>query len=130
MLVFWIIKSRFLSILLPNQKKGFPDGSVVQNPPANAGDKGSISGSGRSLEKEMATHSNILAWRIPWTEEPGWAIVHRVPKSRTQVRTKQQHYSLQTHFQAIFLHSLNYARARPCYSSFSLLSLFSKFSSS
>ena len=24
------------------------------------------------LEKEMATHSNILAWRIPWTEEPGW----------------------------------------------------------
>ena len=29
------------------------------------------------LEKEMATHSNILAWRIPWTEEPGYrAIVH------------------------------------------------------
>ena len=26
---------------------------------------------GDSLEKEMATHSNILAWRIPWTEEPG-----------------------------------------------------------
>ena len=25
-----------------------------------------------SLEKEMATHSSILAWRIPWTEEPGW----------------------------------------------------------
>ena len=25
-----------------------------------------------SLEKEMATHSNILAWKIPWTEEPGW----------------------------------------------------------
>ena len=24
------------------------------------------------LEKEMATHSNILAWEIPWTEEPGW----------------------------------------------------------
>ena len=24
------------------------------------------------LEKEMATHSSILAWRIPWTEEPGW----------------------------------------------------------
>ena len=29
-----------------------------------------------SLEKEMATHSSILAWRIPWTEEPGWATVH------------------------------------------------------
>ena len=24
------------------------------------------------LEKEMATHSSILAWKIPWTEEPGW----------------------------------------------------------
>ena len=31
----------------------------------------SIPGSGRSLEKEMATQSNILAWRILWTEEPG-----------------------------------------------------------
>ena len=26
------------------------------------------------LEKEMATHSNILAWKIPWTEEPGWLL--------------------------------------------------------
>ena len=31
----------------------------------------SIPGSGRSLEKGMATHSSILAWEIPWTEEPG-----------------------------------------------------------
>ena len=28
------------------------------------------------LEKEITTHSSILAWRIPWTEEPGWATVH------------------------------------------------------
>ena len=35
------------------------------------GDLGSIPGLGASLEKEMATHSSILAWRIPWTEEPG-----------------------------------------------------------
>ena len=35
------------------------------------GDMGSIPGSGRSLEEEMATHSYILAWRIPQTEEPG-----------------------------------------------------------
>ena len=35
-----------------------------------------------SLEEEMATHSNILAWRIPWTEEPGGLhIVHGVKKS-------------------------------------------------
>ena len=47
---------------------------MVKNPPASAGasgDAGLIPESGRSLEKEMATHSNILAWRIPWIEEPG-----------------------------------------------------------
>ena len=36
------------------------------------------------LEKEMATHSSILAWRIPWTEEPGRATVHGVTKSPTE----------------------------------------------
>ena len=46
----------------------FPAVSVVKNPPANAGDVGSIPG--RSPEKEMATHSSILAGEIPWTEEP------------------------------------------------------------
>ena len=40
---------------------------MVKNLPA----KCSISGSGRSLEEEMATHSSILPWRIPWSEEPG-----------------------------------------------------------
>ena len=35
------------------------------------------------LEKEMATHSSILAWRIPWTEEPERAPVHGVAKSQT-----------------------------------------------
>ena len=47
---------------------------VVKKPPANAGDKrdaGLIPGLGRSLEKEMATHSSVLTWRIPRTEEPG-----------------------------------------------------------
>ena len=37
----------------------------------NAGDTGSIAGQKGSLEKGMATHSSILPWRIPWTEEPG-----------------------------------------------------------
>ena len=37
----------------------------------NVGDSGSIPGSGGSPEKGMATHSSILSWRIPWTEEPG-----------------------------------------------------------
>ena len=44
---------------------------MLKNPPAYAGDAGSIPGSEDLLEKGMATHSSILAWRIPWTEEPG-----------------------------------------------------------
>ena len=47
---------------------------LVKSPHANAGEVrvvGLLSGSGRLLEKEMATHYHILAWRIPWTEEPG-----------------------------------------------------------
>ena len=47
---------------------------AVKNPPANGGDKrdmGSIPGSEDPLEEGMATHSSILALRIPWTEEPG-----------------------------------------------------------
>ena len=45
------------------------------------------SGSEAALEKEMATHSSILAWRIPWTEEPDWATVHGIAKSWTQLRS-------------------------------------------
>ena len=44
---------------------------VVKNISANARDTGSIPGWGRPLEEAMATHSSILAWRIPWTEEHG-----------------------------------------------------------
>ena len=47
---------------------------VVKNPPANAGDMrdaGSIPGLGTSPGGGHATHSSILAWRIPWMEEPG-----------------------------------------------------------
>ena len=47
---------------------GFLGGSDDKEFTCNVGEPGSISG---SLEKGMATHSSILAWRIPWTEEPG-----------------------------------------------------------
>ena len=80
---------------------GFPSGSVVKNPPANAGDTeeaGSIPGSGRSLEEKMATHSSVLAWRIPWTEESGGLQSIRVTKSQTRLSTHTgtllTHYSL------------------------------------
>ena len=51
--------------------QGFLGGSNGKESACNAGDPGSIPGSGRSPGEEMATHSSILAWRILWTEEPG-----------------------------------------------------------
>ena len=44
---------------------------LVKNPPAKQETWVRSLGWGDPLEKEMATHSSILAWRIPWTEEPG-----------------------------------------------------------
>ena len=46
---------------------------MVKNPPANGRhkDAGLIPGLGRAPGESMATHSSILVWRIPWTEEPG-----------------------------------------------------------
>ena len=44
---------------------------MVNNSPTNAGDVGSILGQEDPLEKQMATHSCILAWEIAWIEESG-----------------------------------------------------------
>ena len=54
----------FINIVL-----GFPGGSVVKNPPANAGDVSSTPRSGRWSGEERATHSSIFAWEIPQTEK-------------------------------------------------------------
>ena len=43
-----------------------------------------------ALEKEMAAHSSILAWEIPWTEEPGGLQSMGLPKVRPEFATKQQ----------------------------------------
>ena len=54
--------------------RGLPGGPVVKNPPANAEDTRDAVWSLSQedlLEKEMATHSSILAWEVPGTEEPG-----------------------------------------------------------
>ena len=50
---------------------GLSSGSDGKESACNAGDPGLIRGLERSLEKRMATHSSVLAWRIPWTTEPG-----------------------------------------------------------
>ena len=68
---------------------------MVENLPANAGDvrnTGSIPGSEDPPDKGMATHSSILAWRIPWTEEPGGlAVVRGVTQSQTQLKQLSTH---------------------------------------
>ena len=51
--------------------RGFPGGSVVKNPPAVQETEVRSLGWEDPLEKGIAIHSSILAWRIPWTEEPG-----------------------------------------------------------
>ena len=66
---------------------GFPGNSNHKEFACNEGDLGSIPGLGKSLEKEMATHSSILAWKIPWMEKPGGLhTVHEVTKSQAQLK--------------------------------------------
>ena len=62
---------------------GFPGGSDGKESTRNAGDLGLIPRLGRSLEEGMATHSSILAWRIPMDRGAWWATVHGVAKSWT-----------------------------------------------
>ena len=72
---------------------GFPDGSVVKNPPANSGDTrdvGLLPGSGRSLEEEMAIHTSILSWEIPWTEDPGGLQSMGLQRVEHDLGTKQR----------------------------------------
>ena len=58
---------------------------MVKNLPANAGDMGLIPRCENLLEKKMETHSSILAWEIPWTEEPDGMQYIGLKKSRTQL---------------------------------------------
>ena len=63
---------------------GFPGGPVVKNPPANAGDVGSIPGSGRfPWRRKWQAHSSVLAWEIPQAEEPSGLQSVGLQKSQT-----------------------------------------------
>ena len=74
------------------EKKGwggrFPCSSVSKESACNAGDLCLILGQEDPLEKEIATHSIILAWRIPWTEEPGRFPVFGVARIGHKLATK------------------------------------------
>ena len=66
---------------------------MIKSPPANPGDPGSILGSGDALEKEMATHSSILAWEVPWTEDSGGIQSMGLQRVRCYLVTKQQNFT-------------------------------------
>ena len=73
----WLVPLSALTMISPKQPDPptahgpliegciFPSSSVGKESACSAGDPGLIPGSGRSLEKGMATHSSTLAWRIP-----------------------------------------------------------------
>ena len=60
-----------MTLSLPPHIERFPGGSVVKNLPAVQEMQVQFLGQEDLLEEGMATHFSILAWRIPWTEEPG-----------------------------------------------------------
>ena len=86
---------------------GLPCGAMIKNPPTDARDTGLIPGSGRSLEWEMATHSSILAWEIPGTEEPGGL---QSMGSRRAGHAEQAHTHTHTH-----THAFNDSWVYSCY---------------
>ena len=66
-----LTKGNEVRISVCSQEWGSTGGSVVKNPPAKQETQVQSLGQEDPLEKEMATHSSILAWEILWTEEPG-----------------------------------------------------------
>ena len=65
---------------------------MINDPHTSAGNVGLIPGSKDALEKAMATHSSILAWEIPWTEEPGGLHSWGHKRVRHDLATKKVHY--------------------------------------
>ena len=78
---------------LPHQGTFFPSTIIVNFSLISIG-----LGQEDSLEEGLATHSSILDWRIPGTEEPGGTTVHRVAKSQTQLKQLSMHTSIDLTF--------------------------------
>ena len=75
--------------LLYESLEGFPGGSVVKNLLANAGNIGPISMGKLPWKKKITIHSSILAWEIPWTEEPGGLLSIGLQRDRHDWRQAQ-----------------------------------------
>ena len=93
--------------------RGFPCGSVVTNPHAQQMQVRSL-GQEDPLEKEMSTHSSLLAWEIPWIEGPGWLKSIGLPRGGHYWATEHTHTHTHTHttryltFPKYKKHVLNY----------------------
>ena len=74
---------------LRTDQLGVPGGPMAKTPSAMQETRLRSLGWQDPLEKEMATHSSILAWRIPWTEEPGGLQSTGLQKSQAWLATKQ-----------------------------------------
>ena len=79
----------WLIFIVVQQKLGFPGGASGEEPSANAGDVRTLAriqclGREDPLEEDTATHSSVLAWRAPWTEEPGR--LHGAAESQTRLK--------------------------------------------
>ena len=86
---YWPLSSYLQELLVAMGKVG---GSVIKNLPANARESDSNLCQEDPLEKEMATHSSILAWNILWTEEPGGLYSVGLQRVRQDLATKQQQW--------------------------------------
>ena len=73
---------------------GFPHGSVVKNPPAMQEMQVWFLCWEDPLEKEIATHSSILTWEIPWTKEPGGLQSMRLQRVGHNLATEQQQQNI------------------------------------
>ena len=94
---------------------GFPGGSARNESACNVEELGLVPRLGRSLEKGMATHSSILAWRIPWTEEPGGLQSMGSPRVRHNLATEQQQQPLREVTPLLLAHTFFYAAMATLY---------------
>ena len=89
-----LLPSSFIFIPVSQTWMGFPGGPAVENPSTlrETPETWVRSLCGEDLlEEGMAIHSSILAWRIPWTQDPGGLTVQWVAKSRTQLKRLSMH---------------------------------------
>ena len=83
---------------------GFPGGAVVNNSPAKQETQVQSPGQEDPLEKEMAVHASILAWKIPKTEEPGKLKIMELQRVRHDLAIKQ--HQLNSYWGIVYIFQL------------------------